>query len=121
MQYVREYLLSLLSAVRPALIAAACALILVINAAPAIAFGGSQSQPSDGLEQLDNVQKKSEKALSSRAENVMDDTEDVIKNSQEGLNGVQGSASKRETKRPSEVRNNTIEGNIKETLEEITQ
>ncbi|MEL6605236.1 MAG: hypothetical protein AAFP20_18645 [Cyanobacteria bacterium J06614_10] len=121
MKYIREYLLMLFSAVKPALIAAACALVLVANTAPAIAFGGSQSQPSDGLEQLDNVQKKSEKALSSRAENVMDDTENVIKNSQEGLNGVQGSASKNDMNRPSEVRNNTIEGNIKETLEEITQ
>lgn len=121
MKHIREYSFTLLSAAKPVLIAAVCALVLFVNATPAFAFGGSQSQQSDGLEQLDAVQKKSEKALSSRAEDVTDDTENVIKNSQRGLNGVQGRANKSDMNGPSDVSNNTIEGNIKDALEEITR
>ena len=105
---------------RPFAIAAVCALVLLANATPALAFGGSNSSPDKGLEQLDSVQNKSEQAITKDGKNDMGSMRKVSKNAQEGLNGVQGAANKGDMISPNEADGNTIEGNIEEALEEIT-
>ncbi|MEL7333847.1 MAG: hypothetical protein AAFN12_16495 [Cyanobacteria bacterium J06560_2] len=118
MKHVRNTFSALLNAIRPLAIAAACALVVFSSATPALAFGGSDSKPSKGLEQLDTVQSKSENAISSRsAEN---DTRAVMENSQKGLNGVQGRANKGDMISPSDANATSVETNIKEALEDIT-
>ncbi|MEO0647159.1 MAG: hypothetical protein AAFZ17_13540 [Cyanobacteria bacterium J06650_10] len=109
-----------LSQLRPFMIAAACAIVLFANATPAIAFGGSDSSPDKGLEQLNGVQNKSEQAITENNKNDMSSMRQVSKNSREGLNGVQGAANKKDMTSPSSADGNTIEGNIEEALDEIT-
>lgn len=114
---------SLLSNLRPFAIALACALVLFSNATPAFAlfgFGNSDSSPKKGLEQLDSVQDKSEEAISGQIDNA-NDQESVIKNSQEGLNGVQGAANAQNMKNPANSGGATsVEESIKEALEDVT-
>lgn len=110
----------LLAKLRPAVIALACTLMVFSVAAPAMAFGNSSSSPSKGLEQLDSVQEKSEEAITGQIDNA-NDGENVMKNSQEGLNGVQGAANKENMKNPANSGGAVaIEENIKEALEEVT-
>ena len=108
-----------LNQLRPFVIAAACAIVLFANATPALAFGGSNSSPDKGLEQLDGVQNKSEQAITKDGKNDMSSMRKVSKNSREGLNGVQGAANKGDMISPSDANGNTIEGNIEEALDEI--
>lgn len=120
MKNFRSYLSSLLTGLRPFAIALACALMVFSSAAPALAaFGNSSSRPDKGLEQLDTVQKKSEEAISGPIDHA-NDGESVIKNSAKGLNGVQGDANKQEMVTRESAKGNTIEGSIKEVLEDIT-
>lgn len=101
-------------------IALACALMVFSVAAPAMAFGNSSSSPDKGLEQLDGVQKKSEEAITGEIDHA-NDGESVTKNSQEGLNGVQGAANKENMKNPANSGGAVaIEENIKEALEDVT-
>ncbi len=110
----------LLAKLRPAAIALACTLMIFSVAAPAMAFGNSSSSPAKGLEQLDDVQEKSEEAITGQIDNA-NDGESVIKNSREGLNGVQGAANKQNMKNPANSGGAvSIEENIKEALEEVT-
>ena len=109
-----------LSSLRPLMIAAACALVLFANATPAFAFGNSSSKASDGLEQLDGVQNKSEQAITENAKNDMSSMGTVPENARKGLNGVQGSANKKDMISPSDANGNTVEGKIESALEEVT-
>jgi len=117
MKQFKNKVSTFISSLRPLMIAAACALVLFANATPAFAFGGGNSSPEKGLEQLDSVQNKSEAAISNEGKNG---TRNVIKNSKEGLNGVQGAANKKDMITPSDASGNTIEGNIEDALDEIT-
>ena len=117
MKQLKGNVSAFISSLRPFVIAAICALVLFANASPVFAFGGSSSSPDKGLEQLDTVQKKSENAISNEGKNG---TRNVIKNSKQGLNGVQGAANQKDMTSPEEVSTNTIEGNIEEALEEVT-
>ncbi|MGB3298089.1 MAG: hypothetical protein WBA76_07455 [Phormidesmis sp.] len=119
MKNFRNRLSSLLVGLRPFAIALACALMVFSSAAPAFAFGNSNSRPEKGLEQLDTVQEKSEEAISGPIDNA-NDGESVIRNSAKGLNGVQGDANKKEMVTRGSAEGNTIEGNIKEALEKVT-
>lgn len=110
---------TLMAKLRPAAIALACALMVFSVAAPAMAFGNSSSSADKGLEQLDSVQEKSEEAITGKIDNA-NDGENVMKNSQEGLNGVQGAANKQNMKSPANSGATSIEENIKEALEEVT-
>ena len=122
MKNFRSYVSGLLAGLRPLAIALACALVLFSNATPALAlfgFGNSNSQPKKGLEQLDTVQKKSEEAITGSIDHA-NDGESVIRNSAKGLNGVQGDANKKEMVSRGNAEGNTIEGEIKNVLEDIT-
>ncbi len=117
MKQFKNKVSNFISSLRPVIIAAACALVLFANATPAFAFGGSSSSPDKGLKQLDSIQEKSESAISNEGKNG---TSNVIKNSEEGLNGVQGAANKKDMISTEEASGTTIESNIEEALEEIT-
>ncbi len=122
MKSVRNYVSTLLNRLRPVMIALACALLVFSTAAPAFAFGSAPSRLDKGVEPLDTITKKSEEAISGPIDNA-NDAESVIKNSQEGLNGVQGAGdtenmiSRDEAKAKGAT---SIEQKIKNTLEDIT-
>jgi len=121
MKQLKNKVSTFISSLRPLMIAAACALVLFANATPAFAFGGSSSSPEKGLEQLDSVQEKSEAAISQPVSNNEDNRMgSVIKNSKEGLNGVQGAANKKDMVSKREADGTTIESNIEEVLDEVT-
>lgn len=113
------YLRSAFFGLRPFAIAFVCALFLFTSAAPALAFGNSSSSPAKGVEELNGVQKESEKAISGKLSNN-NDGKSVMKNSAEGLNGVQGRADKEDMYSPDDSSATSVEENIKEALEEIT-
>lgn len=120
MKGFRSYVSAFVAGLRPVAIALACALLVFSSAAPALAFGGSNSRAEKGLEQLDTVQNKSEEAISGPGTKV-DETSKVMKNSAEGLNGVQGQANSQDMISPSDTGGaTTIEENIKSALEEVT-
>lgn len=122
MKNFRNHVFGLLASLRPFAIALACALVLFSNATPAFAlfgFGSSTARPEKGVEQLDTVQKKSEEAITGSIDHA-NDGESVMRNSAKGLNGVQGDANKKEMVSRGDAKGNTIEGEIKEVLEDIT-
>lgn len=119
MKSIRSYFSSLLVGLRPLAIAAVCALVMFASAAPALAFGNSSSSPSKGSEQLNDVQKKSERAIAGPNSDA-NDAESVMKNSAEGLNGVQGAGDTENMSNPANARGESVEQNIKEALENIT-
>ena len=122
MKSVRNYFSVLLSHLRPFAVALACALLIFSSAAPAFAFGSTPSSPSKGEEPLDTITKKSEEAISGPLTNK-NDGESVMKNSQRGLNGVQGAGDTENMISRDEAQTKgatTIEENIKGTLEDIT-
>lgn len=119
MKTVRNYLSGVFAAVKPLAIAAACALLIFSSATPALAFGGGDSKPSKGLEQLNSVQEKSEQAAASSAKSGANGTTSVMKDANEGLNGVQGAANKSDMISNDEASGTTIEGKIENVLEDI--
>ncbi len=119
MKKIFSHLSTLYSGLRPLVIATACALFLFASATPALAFGNSSSSTSKGVEQLNGVQKESEKAISGDLSSD-NDGKSVMKNSAEGLNGVQGAADKEDMYSPEDSSATSIEENIEEVLEEIT-
>ncbi|NJM95866.1 MAG: hypothetical protein HC800_00420 [Phormidesmis sp. RL_2_1] len=122
MKHVRSYLSALFSALRPLAIAATCALVIFSSSAPALAvwgIGGSDSNPSEGLEKMDTIQEKSEDAITGSID-YANDARSVMKNSQEGLNGVQGAANKENMISPDDTNATTIESKVEEALEEAT-
>lgn len=116
---VAGYFAASFSLLRPLAIASVCALLLFTSATPALAFGNSSSSPAKGVEQLNGVQKESEKAISGDLSSN-NDGKSVMKNSAEGLNGVQGKADREDMYSPEGAKATSVEENIKETLEEIT-
>ncbi|MGB3788933.1 MAG: hypothetical protein WA949_13055 [Phormidesmis sp.] len=119
MKKIFSYFSALFSSLRPLAIATACALFLFASATPALAFGNSGSSPAKGVEQLNGVQKESEKAISGKLSDN-NDGKSVMKNSAEGLNGVQGAADKEDMYSPESSSATSVEENIEEALEEIT-
>lgn len=92
-----------------------CAFLLISNAYPAMAIGGSKSNPRDGEANLTEIERYSEKVL-----------EDGPKSPQEynrqspgkgGLNEVQGTADKDKMKTPENSRGTTFEEQVKEAFE----
>lgn len=114
MKQFKNKVSTLVSSLRPLMIAAACALVLFVSATPAFALGGSSSSPEKGVEQLDGVQEKSEAAIS-------EDQSNVAKNAKEGLNGVQGAANKKDMLSSSDASGDTVEDTIEAALEDAVR
>jgi hypothetical protein len=120
MKNFRNSVSNLIVRLRPLAIALVCALVVFSSATPALAFGAKgTSSPTKGLEQLDTVQKKSEEAISGPIGHK-NDGPNVMKNSERGLNGVQGDANKENMISRENAKGNTIEKDIKQALEKVT-
>ena len=107
-------------ALKPAMIAGACALLIFSMATPAMAFGNSSSKASKGLEQLDSIQDKSEEAAASGPQTGANSAGSVSSDASAGLNGVQGTADKENMISPENAEGKTVEENIEEALESVT-
>ncbi|MBE9061705.1 hypothetical protein [cf. Phormidesmis sp. LEGE 11477] len=119
MKKMLNSLSALAASFRPLAIASICALFLLTSVAPALAIGGSSSSPSKGLEQLDTVQKESEKAISGDLSSN-NDGKSVMKKSAQGLNGVQGRANKKDMYSPDDANATSVEEKVENALEEVT-
>ncbi|MBN3911028.1 MAG: hypothetical protein HWQ35_32165 [Nostoc sp. NMS1] len=109
--------LSVLSPVRFLVVAFTCALLLLSSAFPAFAINSYQSDPTEGTTQLLDIQRKTDEA----AQQPPAGLEKVQKESNKGLNEVQGDADIDKQKRPENSQGATsVEENIKNVLEKVT-
>ncbi|MEH2297319.1 hypothetical protein [Nostoc sp.] len=109
--------LSILSPVRFLVVAFTCALLLLSNAFPAFAIDSYQSDPTEGTTQLLDIQRKTDEAAKEPPQGL----EKVQKESNKGLNEVQGDADIDKQKRPENSQGSTsVEENIKNVLEKVT-
>ena len=95
-----------------------CALLLVINAVPAMAAGmTSPSKPSDGETQLQKIYDESEKSLNSG----LDSMKEVSERAQRGVNEVQGGADLDKMNNPENSQDaTTFKEQVKKALEKVT-
>ncbi|MEH2266790.1 hypothetical protein [Nostoc sp.] len=109
--------LSILSPVRFLVVAFTCALLLLSSAFPAFAIDSYQSDPTEGTTQLLEIQSKTDKAAKEPPAGL----KKVQKESNKGLNEVQGDADIDKQKRPENSQSaTTAEENIKKVLEKVT-
>ena len=106
--------------IKPLAIAAACALLIFSSASPALAFGNSNSKPSEGTAELSNVRQKSERAAASGAKSGENSSSSVRKDANAGLNGVQGDADKENMLNPQNANGTTVEEKVEQALDEVT-
>ncbi|MCL6753900.1 hypothetical protein KBT16_24160 [Nostoc sp. CCCryo 231-06] len=108
---------SVLSPVRFLVVAFTCALILLSSAFPAFAIDSYQSEPTEGTTQLLDIQAKTDEAAKAPPIGLRKSQ----KETNEGLNEVQGSADIDKQKRPENSQNSTsVEENIKNALGKVT-
>jgi hypothetical protein len=109
--------ISLLRPVKFLVVALACTLLLVSNAFPAWAIESSPSKPTDSTEQLLDIQKKTDEIAKSAPPGL----NKVQKESNKGLNEVQGSADIEKMKRPENSQEATsVESEVQNFLEKVT-
>lgn len=118
--YISTSLSAIKKALKPVVIACACALLVFSAAAPANAFGNSSSKSSEGVEQLNGIQEKSERAAASGAKTGENSERSVTKDANAGLNGVQGSANKGDMISPNEAQGQTVEESVEDALDSVT-
>lgn len=111
---------SVLSMLRPVhflVVAFSCALILLSSAFPAFAIDSYQSDPTEATTQLLDIQRKTDEAAQEGPAGL----KEVQKNSNEGLNEVQGDADIDKQKRPENSQSSTSpEDKVKSFLEKVT-
>jgi hypothetical protein len=111
---------SVLSNLRPVrflVVAFTCALLLLSSAFPAFAIESYQSDPTEATDQLLETQRKTDEAAKSPPPGL----KEVQKNSNEGLNEVQGAADIEKQKRPDNSQSSTsVEDNVKSFLDKVT-
>jgi hypothetical protein len=103
-------------------VAMACVLILLTNAAPALAIGSNPSQPSEGETRLNDILKESQDAI--RPENALD-SDKIIQRANEGLNEVQRDADLDQMNRPENSRQATsvaeqVQRAFDKTIDKVT-
>ncbi|QKQ75077.1 hypothetical protein [Nostoc sp. TCL240-02] len=109
--------LSILSPVRFLIVGFTCALLLLSSAFPAFAIDSYQSNPTEGTTQLLDIQRKTDEAAKEPPAGL----KKVQKESNKGLNEVQGDADIDKQKRPENSQGATsVEENIKNVLEKVT-
>jgi len=108
---------SILRPVRFLIIAFTCTLLFVSNAFPAFALDSYQSNPEEGTTQLLKIQDKTDKIAKSPAPGL----KEVQKESNKGLNEVQGDADIDKMKRPENSQSATsAEEKVESFLEKVT-
>lgn len=128
MKFAQFNLSALWSSLRLFVAGSICALMLFSNATPAFSlpnpFAANKdktvetSSPTDGEAQLKGIEKGAQETVN-RSQDLLSG-EEVIKNSNEGLNEVQGAANLDQMKRPSNSQGETIEGILQNKLEKAT-
>lgn len=104
-------------AIKTLIAAAVCVLLVVGAAAPAVAFGSSDSSPSKGVAELDTLKETSKEAVKSEPRS----REAVQSKAQSGPNEVQGSANLEKMKSPANSQNATaVSEQVEEALDSIT-
>lgn len=117
MNFVRTKLASNLRPLRFVFAALMCVMLLFSTALPAAAIGASKSAPDKGAEQLNKIQEKTQELT----ENNAPSNKRVIKESNKGLNEVQGAANAQNMNRPSNSQEAvTVEEKVEGFLEKIT-
>ncbi|MDX2241235.1 MAG: hypothetical protein NW224_11170 [Leptolyngbyaceae cyanobacterium bins.302] len=109
---------TILRPLRALVIAFACALLLFVNAVPAVAAGTtSPSKPSEGETQLKKIYDESEKSLNSG----LDSIEEVSKRAERGTNEVQGGADLDKMSTPENSQEaTTFKDQVKKALDKVT-
>lgn len=108
---------SILRPVRFLVVAFTCAVLLLSSALPAFAIDSYQSDPTEATTQLLDIQRKTDEAAKAPPAGL----KKVQKESNEGLNEVQGAADIDKQKRPENSQSATsVEGNVKNFLEKVT-
>jgi hypothetical protein len=111
--------LSALRPLRSLMVAFACALILFSSAVPAFALGTSKSKPSDGVANLDNIEKRAEQVAKSDPSYL--DMEKTQQRTQAGFNEVQGGADLDKMNNPSNSQDaTTVVDQIEGALEKAS-
>jgi hypothetical protein len=109
--------LSILSPVRFLIVAFTCSLLLLSSTFPAFAIDSYQSKSTEGTTQLLDIQRKTDEAAKSPPAGL----KKVQKESNKGLNEVQGDADIDKQKRPDNSESSTsVEQNVKNLLEKVT-
>ncbi|MBD2559923.1 MULTISPECIES: hypothetical protein [Nostoc] len=109
--------LSILSPVRFLVVAFTCAILLLSSAFPAFAIDSYQSDPTEATTQLLDIQRKTDEA----AKEPPIGLRKTQKETNAGLNEVQGAADIDKQKRPENSQSATsVEENIKNVLEKVT-
>ncbi|MEH2085697.1 hypothetical protein [Nostoc sp.] len=109
--------LSIFRPVRFLVVAFTCALVLFSNAFPAFAIDSYQSNPTEGTTQLLDIQRKTDEAAKEPPAGL----KKVQKESNKGLNEVQGAADIDKQKSPENSQGATsVEEKAKNLLEKIT-
>lgn len=95
----------------------ACGFLILGVASPAIAFGNSNSSPSEGTAQMNNLQETSKQAVKAEPRS----RGEVQNMAKEGPNEVQGSANLRGMNAPKNSQENTtVRKQVEEALENVT-
>ncbi|MEH2210581.1 hypothetical protein [Nostoc sp.] len=109
--------LSIFRPVRFLVVAFTCALVLFSNAFPAFAIDSYQSDSTEGTTQLLDIQRKTDEAAKEPPQGL----KEVQKESNKGLNEVQGAADIDKQKSPENSQGATsVEEKAKNLLEKIT-
>ncbi|WP_414515787.1 hypothetical protein [Nostoc sp. PCC 9305] len=111
---------SVLSTFRPVrflVVAFTCAIVLFSNAFPAFAIDSYQSNPTEGTTQLLDIQRKTDEAAKEPPQGL----KQVQKESNKGLNEVQGAADIDKQKRPENSQGaKSVEEKANNLLDKIT-
>lgn len=102
---------------KAALAVAACALLVLSAASPAMAFGSSSSSPSKGVAEMNELKETSKQAVEAEPRS----TKEIQNKAQKGPNAVQGSANldKMNTTANSQEAT-TVSEQVEEILEGLT-
>lgn len=100
-----------------ALAMAACTLLVLGTASPVLAFGNSNSSPSDGVATMNDLKETSKQAVKAEPR----DTKEVQSKAQGGLNSVQGSANLDKMNAPENSQAaTTVSDQVEDMLEGLT-
>ena len=107
--------------------ACVCVLMLVSNATPAFSFpnpfssdkSAQSSNPTKGEDKLLGIEEGAQKTVN-RSQDLLSGKEVMEKSAEGRLNEVQGAADIDKMKRPSNSQGESVEGILKEKLEEAT-
>jgi hypothetical protein len=114
---INKFDLSSFHPVKFLLVIFTCTLLSLSTAFPAWAIGSYQSEPTEGTTQLLETQRRTDKV----AKQPPMELRDVQKNSNQGLNEVQGDADFDQMKRPENSQNaTTVKDELENILERVT-